>query len=185
MNDRQASDTGPEGGGLEPLWEPGDLAEVASELTRQADRLRAEIAAAAETDALLRADCDLDAADAGAKIVSLQQLRTRTGGARALLKQILVALDRLREGTFGTGTACGLPIGRERAMALPHTELCVACRQQRDSRRLREAAEGTSWTPDRLAADRVPPGTFPGSGIPCASLPYSCGSPRRAAARGI
>jgi DnaK suppressor protein len=112
---------------------PEDLEEVTAELTRQAEALRTEIATTEETEASLRAEYELDAVDAGAKTASIDQLHIRNQRARALLEQTLAALDRIREGTFGICTACGRPLGRDRVMALPHAELCVTCRKQRET----------------------------------------------------
>jgi DnaK suppressor protein len=124
MNDGQAGDSG---------LRPADLEQIGAELARQADRLRGELATAGETEAALRADCDRDAADAGAKTAAVDRLRTRSAEARAELGLALGALDRMRRGAFGICTACGRAIGAERAMALPHTELCVDCRRQREA----------------------------------------------------
>ncbi|MGP3999445.1 TraR/DksA family transcriptional regulator [Streptomyces sp. 8N706] len=112
---------------------PEDLHGVTAELTRQATRLRQEIAAADEEESLLRGDCDLDAADAGTKTVSVEQLRTRTREARTLLQQTDAALSRLREGTFGVCTDCGRSLGRARALAMPHTALCIDCRRRSEA----------------------------------------------------
>ncbi|MET7760477.1 TraR/DksA family transcriptional regulator [Streptomyces sp. NPDC005336] len=111
-----------------------DLEEATATLSDQRDRLRAEIAGARETESALRADCDLDAADTGAKAVTVQELHTRIENAEALLERTLAALARIRDQTFGVCTACGAPIGRDRVMALPHAGLCVACTKRQEKR---------------------------------------------------
>jgi RNA polymerase-binding transcription factor DksA len=42
------------------------------------------------------------------------------------------ALNRLREGTYGTCLACGDPIQGERLDNLPYAELCLHCQQNRE-----------------------------------------------------
>ncbi|MES4905728.1 MULTISPECIES: TraR/DksA C4-type zinc finger protein [unclassified Streptomyces] len=109
---------------------PHDLEEAAAKLSDQRDRLRAEIAAARDTESAVRGDCVLDAADAGATTLAIEELHTRTDTATALLDRTLAALTRIQDGTFGTCATCGAPIGRERVMAMPHAERCVACTER-------------------------------------------------------
>ncbi|MGW7692109.1 TraR/DksA family transcriptional regulator [Streptomyces asiaticus] len=111
---------------------PGDLEEAAARLSEQADRLRSQLARNQETASALRADCDLDAADTGAKAVTLRELHARAETDAALLERTVAALDRLRGGSFGICTRCGRSQGRERALALPHAELCVVCAEERE-----------------------------------------------------
>jgi DnaK suppressor protein len=106
---------------------PQDLKEAEAALLDQRDRLRSEIATAEEAESAVRDDCDLDAADTGAKNVTIQELRTRTDDAAALLERTLAALTRVQDGTLGICANCGAAVGRERIMAMPHAELCVTC----------------------------------------------------------
>jgi DnaK suppressor protein len=105
-----------------------DTEALRHDLAARAELWRERIAAAESSAADLRADCDLDAADSGAKTTSIEEEHARTEEARSLLEQTLAAIGRLDNGTFGICTSCGTPIGRERLLALPHTELCVNCR---------------------------------------------------------
>ncbi|NUS87314.1 MAG: TraR/DksA family transcriptional regulator [Streptomyces sp.] len=109
---------------------PDDLEEAAAKLSDQRDRLRAEIATARETESALRRDCALDAADVGATTLAIEELHTRTDAATALLERTLAALTRIQDGTFGACATCGAPIARERVMAMPHAERCVACTER-------------------------------------------------------
>lgn len=105
----------------------GELESVTADLKWQALDLRSEIAACEESETLLRADCDLDAADAATKRNSLDQVRTDMRRARLLLARTESTLVRLSDGSFGTCTRCSVPIGRERLMAMPTAELCLDC----------------------------------------------------------
>jgi RNA polymerase-binding transcription factor DksA len=51
------------------------------------------------------------------------------------IRQIEAALDRLREGTYGTCEGCGVAIPAERLAAVPWAALCVACASRPSSRR--------------------------------------------------
>ena len=46
-----------------------------------------------------------------------------------VLNEIDAALARLDEGTFGTCTSCGKPIGTERLEALPWAAHCIDCKR--------------------------------------------------------
>jgi RNA polymerase-binding transcription factor DksA len=51
------------------------------------------------------------------------------------IRQIEAALDRLRDGTYGTCQECGEPIPTERLVAVPWTAFCVGCASRPSSRR--------------------------------------------------
>jgi DnaK suppressor protein len=45
--------------------------------------------------------------------------------AEHLIEEIDAALERIENGTYGTCSACGRPIGEERLAALPYARLCI------------------------------------------------------------
>lgn len=47
-------------------------------------------------------------------------------------QQLAEALERVRDGTYGTCQACGRRIPRRRLEALPTATLCVPCQEQRE-----------------------------------------------------
>lgn len=49
------------------------------------------------------------------------------------LKEIREALDRIREGTFGTCEECARRIPRARLKAIPYTRRCVNCQQRAEA----------------------------------------------------
>ena len=51
----------------------------------------------------------------------------------ALLREVEGALERLREGTYGTCLDCGMPLSRKRLEALPWARYCVTCQERRQS----------------------------------------------------
>ena len=46
-----------------------------------------------------------------------------------VLREIEAALGRIDDGTFGTCTRCGKPIGEERLEAMPYVTLCIECKR--------------------------------------------------------
>jgi DnaK suppressor protein len=112
---------------------PDEREALARELRDRAEALRREVEAAGDAEEQLRGDCDLDAADAGARKASGEQLRSRSAEALVRLDGTVAALERLRDGTYGVCTDCSRPLGRERLLAVPTAEQCVACRRRREA----------------------------------------------------
>jgi DnaK suppressor protein len=63
------------------------------------------------------------AADDGAAEVEVGLI---TAGAR-LLAEVIAALDRIGDGTFGTCEECGRRISQDRLDALPYARQCIRC----------------------------------------------------------
>ncbi len=112
---------------------PDEREAVARELLDRSEALRRGVEAAGNAEAQLRGDCDLDAADAGTRKASGEQLRSRSAEALARLDRTVAALERLRDGTYGVCTDCSRPLGRERLLAVPTAEQCLACRRRREA----------------------------------------------------
>ncbi|MCX4537716.1 TraR/DksA C4-type zinc finger protein (plasmid) [Streptomyces sp. NBC_00841] len=107
----------------------GQHDELVARLTREVETLAEEIAAKERQALDLRADCALDAADASAADEAVRRALAEAENAQRLREQKLVTLAILREGTFGVCGSCGADIDPERMTALPHTRLCVRCKQ--------------------------------------------------------
>jgi DnaK suppressor protein len=104
------------------------------ELTARIEVLRRRADSAEAVIAVLRADCDLDAADAASTRAALADAHDRAEEARRQLARTTAALHRLDEGTFGLCASCGTAIDPERLLAVPHTPWCVACRRDAEER---------------------------------------------------
>ena len=50
-----------------------------------------------------------------------------------LLRDVDEALDRLRDGSYGTCLDCGITISRKRLEAVPWARLCVTCQERHQS----------------------------------------------------
>ena len=51
----------------------------------------------------------------------------------ALLREVEGALERLRDGTYGTCMDCGMPLSQKRLDALPWARNCVTCQDRHHS----------------------------------------------------
>lgn len=49
-----------------------------------------------------------------------------------LLAEVDLALERIRDDTYGTCRACGRPIGARRLTAVPWCSLCIECQEAAD-----------------------------------------------------
>jgi RNA polymerase-binding protein DksA len=49
-----------------------------------------------------------------------------------VLSAIDEALHRIEDGSYGTCTSCGQPIGEERLDAIPYAALCIDCRAREE-----------------------------------------------------
>lgn len=123
--------------GEEP-WTPGEVQQVADELTADRERLAGELlAAGAELSELLRNSGDGagdDQADSGSSALEREHELTLVNNTRDLLEQTAHALERLDAGTFGVCESCGRAIGKARLQAFPRATLCVGCKQREERR---------------------------------------------------
>ena len=61
-----------------------------------------------------------------------EYLFERVSQQRRLLNRIESSLERIRSGTFGECIACGEQIPRKRLDAMPWTEYCLQCQDERE-----------------------------------------------------
>ncbi|MGE0191441.1 MAG: TraR/DksA family transcriptional regulator [Planctomycetota bacterium] len=86
------------------------------ELRRGLDRLEAETLDASDVEDDEGSEADSDALNLG--IIEQE---------RATIREIVSALDRIQDGTFGRCQACGRWIARARLDVVPYASRCVAC----------------------------------------------------------
>jgi DnaK suppressor protein len=58
------------------------------------------------------------------------------------LNSVRLALDRMREGTYGTCMRCEGEIGHKRLLAVPWTSYCIRCQEAADSHQTSLRASG-------------------------------------------
>lgn len=72
----------------------------------------------------------LDVADQAVFSYQKEMLFSQGSEGHSQLALVRVALERLKEGTFGECLHCGNPIGEKRLEALPWTPYCIACQEK-------------------------------------------------------
>lgn len=65
---------------------------------------------------------------------SREYLFERSSQQRQRLRRLETALRRIDSGTFGECTACGDEINHKRLVAMPWTEYCLPCQEERERR---------------------------------------------------
>jgi DnaK suppressor protein len=74
-------------------------------------------------------------ADAGASLSDTDRIEAALEAMRRQRAEVLAALTRAREGTYGKCVDCGLPVPEGRLEARPEASRCVVCQAKRDRRR--------------------------------------------------
>jgi RNA polymerase-binding transcription factor DksA len=73
--------------------------------------------------------------DAGANLTEADRNEASVQTAQAQRNDVLAALERIDNGTYGHCVGCGKPVPDERLDARPATARCVPCQSKRDRRR--------------------------------------------------
>jgi DnaK suppressor protein len=71
-----------------------------------------------------------DPADQAASEYERQSLVHQAATARQMLKNLTLALERMRRGTFGECAECGGDIELKRLEAIPWARYCVRCQEE-------------------------------------------------------
>jgi DnaK suppressor protein len=107
----------------------GDLQPYKKRLLEMRDRSRDEINRMVRVvldDARASGEHDRNVSESVDKEVVLENTE------EAIRKEIVAALQRIDEGTFGQCETCGVPITKPRLDAIPFTRFCVNCERQRE-----------------------------------------------------
>jgi DnaK suppressor protein len=86
-------------------------------------------------------DTAQDIADRAASSYTKEFLFSQSNNDRQLLQMVEVALQRIREGTFGECLACGNEINSKRLEAVPWTRHCIECQEKVEQGQLEEAKD--------------------------------------------
>jgi len=76
-----------------------------------------------------------DPADAGSNLSEAERVEAVLSVAKQQLAEVLDALHRIDEGSYGTCVDCGKPVPEGRLEAKPEAARCVACQGKRDKQR--------------------------------------------------
>jgi RNA polymerase-binding transcription factor DksA len=121
-------------------------------------------------------------ADIGSEVYAQELEATLLENEQYLQREILDALHRIEQGTFGRCENCGQGISAERLEALPYARYCVRCAAELHSGREVNLNEGRpkSWAEGiGLRADGPPPGApgGPPEDTTIGNDPHAVGTP--------
>jgi RNA polymerase-binding transcription factor DksA len=77
----------------------------------------------------------MEAGDAGANLTEVDRNQAAVESARSQRTEVMAALARVEDGSFGKCVDCGQLVPDGRLEARPTTARCVACQSKRDRRR--------------------------------------------------
>jgi RNA polymerase-binding transcription factor DksA len=114
--------------------------------------------------------------DAGANLTEADRNAASVQTAQAQRAQVLAALARIDDGSYGRCVDCGNPVPDARLEARPATPRCVPCQSKRDRRRLSRLMAKTAIVSGAITGSAGPGGSPPCMGgfpppIPLAPYP--------------
>jgi RNA polymerase-binding transcription factor DksA len=122
----------------ESPWTAAEIKAIKSEISKELDRLRKELAIVEqEMDALIQESGEGagdDQADAGTKTFEREHEMSLVINARDMVLQTERALERIENKTYGNCEECGSPIGKARLQVFPRATLCMLCKQKEERR---------------------------------------------------
>jgi DnaK suppressor protein len=122
----------------ESPWTNAEIKAVRTEISKDLDRLRKELAQVElEMDELIQESGEGagdDQADAGTKTFEREHEMSLVINARDMVLQTERALERIDNKTYGNCEECGAPIGKARLQVFPRATLCMLCKQKEERR---------------------------------------------------
>jgi DnaK suppressor protein len=122
----------------ESPWTAAEIKAIRTEISKELDRLRKELAVVEqEMDALIQESGEGagdDQADAGTKTFEREHEMSLVINARDMVLQTERALERIDNKTYGNCEECGSPIGKARLQVFPRATLCMLCKQKEERR---------------------------------------------------
>ncbi|NKB56500.1 MAG: TraR/DksA family transcriptional regulator [Alphaproteobacteria bacterium] len=91
------------------------------------DRRNALSVKAEEIEGELRTLGDPDFSEQATEAEGDEVLEGLESSALLEISKINAALARIENGTYGTCTTCGEPVGDERLVSVPHAAQCISC----------------------------------------------------------
>lgn len=118
-----------------------DLDKMKARLEAKRDEIQANIAQLTEAhptpaDPIVARQDIQDFEEIAVDSLEIQQEQSLLVNERALLAQVLRALKRIENGTYGKCVNCGQPIPEKRLEAIPWAERDVKCEEQLERRNL-------------------------------------------------
>ena len=119
-------------------WNATELKSVRSQLAKELEQRRAELAAVeAEMDSLIKESGEGsgdDQADAGNKTFEREHEMSLWINAKDMVLQTERAIERIDNKSYGRCEECGSQIGKARLEVFPRATLCMACKQKEERR---------------------------------------------------
>ncbi len=113
---------------------PGVTKQLRRMLEDKSSELRAQLRVPTANNPMIHANEDpYDSADWAGKSHEEWIFLKKNSVDMAALREIEDALDRLRDGSYGTCMDCGISISRKRLEAVPWARYCVTCQERRQS----------------------------------------------------
>lgn len=109
---------------------PQSLRRFEEKLIQQKQLLEKAMITAVEQGRETAADDTQDAADQAVLSYQKELLFTQGTKGHNQLNLVRLALDRLKEGSFGECVQCTVEIGPKRLEALPWTPYCIECQEK-------------------------------------------------------
>jgi DnaK suppressor protein len=121
-----------------------DLNRMRTRLEAKRDELQSNIAGLTEanpvpTDTIEANDGQNDLEDVAVDFLEMQTEQSIRVNEQALLTEVLQALQRIDDGTYGRCVACGNPIPEKRLEAIPWAARDVKCEQALEQKNLSRA----------------------------------------------
>jgi RNA polymerase-binding transcription factor DksA len=122
----------------ESPWSAAEIKAIRTEISKELDRLRTELAVVEqEMDALIQESGEGagdDQADAGTKTFEREHEMSLVINARDMVLQTERALERIDNKSYGNCEECSAPIGKARLQVFPRATLCMLCKQKEERR---------------------------------------------------
>jgi len=119
-------------------WTAAELKAMRSNLSKELDRLRVDLAKVeSEMDSLIKdggEGAGDDQADAGNKTFEREHEMSLLINARDMVIQTERAIDRIDNKSYGVCEVCGSQIGKARLEVFPRATLCMSCKQKEERR---------------------------------------------------
>lgn len=110
--------------------EPQTNRRFQKELERQQKRLEQALHSAVTQGRETAVDDSQDVTDQAVQSYQKELLFSQGTSGHEQLSLVREALERLREGSFGSCVQCGTTIGEKRLEALPWTPYCITCQEK-------------------------------------------------------
>jgi DnaK suppressor protein len=118
-----------------------DLKRLEEKLRQQAKAIERSMLTAVEQGRQTVAEETQDPADLAVTAYQKEMLFSQGTSGAGQLSLIRLALERLREGSYGECIECGNRIGEKRLEALPWTPYCIECQEKVEQGQLEPVAQ--------------------------------------------